>query len=29
MHEARLKGAGALVVVARILVKERGEDRMS
>ena len=29
MHEAGLKGAGALVVVARILVKERGEDRMS
>src|SRR5882762_3792207 len=26
MHEAGLKGAGTLVVVARILVKERGED---
>ena len=28
MHEARLKGAGALVVVARILAKERGEERI-
>ena len=29
MRKAGLNGAGALVVVARILVKERGEDRMS
>ena len=29
MYEPRLNGAGALVVVARILVKESGEDRMS
>jgi hypothetical protein len=28
MHEARFKGAGALVVVARILAKERGEERI-
>src|SRR5258707_15238787 len=28
MPEARLKGAGALVVVARILVKEHGEERI-
>ena len=29
MHEAGLGGAGTLVEVARILVKERGEHRMS
>ena len=29
MYEPRPNGAGALVVVARILVKESGEDRMS
>ena len=29
MHKAGLKGSGALVVVARILVKDRGEHRMS
>lgn len=29
MHEAGLDRAGALVEVARILVKERGEDRTS
>src|SRR5260370_12470513 len=28
MHEARLKGAGAPIVVARILVKQRGEERI-
>src|SRR5260370_41140058 len=28
MQEARLKGAGPLVVVARILVKKRGEERI-
>src|SRR5260370_42276572 len=28
MQEARLKGAGALVVVAGILAKERGEERI-
>jgi hypothetical protein len=29
MHEAGLNGARTLVVVARILVQERGEHRMS
>src|ERR1700693_3273492 len=29
MHDPGLKSARALIVVARILVKERGEDRMS
>src|SRR5260370_38443719 len=29
MHQAGIKRAGALVVVARILVKERGEHRVS
>src|SRR5580704_3933069 len=29
MHQAGLNGAGALVVVARVLMKERGEDRVS
>jgi hypothetical protein len=29
MQQPRLNGAGALIVVARILVKQRGEDRVS